>query len=183
LPDGLAEAARDLDAIRTRAEEAHHQARLVEIWALTALVCDAQGHDEAAFAALERSLSLATGCELYRTFIDLGPAMESLLRRTASRLTATPLLERLRTSFANRADRLALPPGRALSALTLLTLRECDVLNCLGRRLSYQEIADELFISPGTVKRHVGSIYSKFGVGNRRQALLTAQSMGWQPET
>jgi len=31
----------------------------------------------------------------------------------------------------------------------------------------------------GSGKHHVGNIYSKLGVANRRQALLKAQSLGW----
>ena len=96
-------------------------------------------------------------------------------------LASTPLLERLLAAAANPPVTGPAASARTLSVLKLLTLRECDVLDGLGRRLSYQEIADELFISPGTVKRHVGSIYSKFGVGNRREALVMAESLGWQP--
>jgi ATP/maltotriose-dependent transcriptional regulator MalT len=63
----------------------------------------------------------------------------------------------------------------------MLTARESEVLECLWRRLSYGEIADELFISPLTVKRHASSIYGKLDVGNRRQALAKAQALGWMP--
>ena len=180
-PDSLEDAARALAALQSRATTAHHLARLVEIWAMTALVCEAQGRPEAAVDALQRSLEIAESGAFYRTFVDLGPAFGLLLRRTRAHLEPTPLLERLLDNAAKPFVTVPAESARSLSVLKLLTLRECDVLDGLGRRLSYQEIADELFISPGTVKRHVGSIYSKFDVGNRREALVMAESLGWQP--
>jgi LuxR family transcriptional regulator, maltose regulon positive regulatory protein len=184
-PDSLLGAAADLELLRARAETAHHTARLVEIWALTALVLDAQGRTDAALDAMKRSLALASGEAFFRTYADLGPAITPLLRRAAADVEIPPLLARLLERDVKDMDSAVngVVPKRdhALSVLTLLTLRESDVLDGLGRRLSYQEIADELFISSGTVKRHVGSIYSKLGVANRRQAVLKAESLGWHP--
>jgi LuxR family maltose regulon positive regulatory protein len=177
--DSLARAAQDLEVLRERAETTQHTARLVEIWALTALVHDAQEHPQAALDAMKRSLALASGEAFYRTFADLGPAIRSLLRRAALNVELPPLLARLVEHVETAADGAGATRDRVPSVLTLLTLRESDVLDGLGRRLSYQEIATELFISTGTVKHHVGNIYSKLGVANRRQALLEAQSLGW----
>jgi LuxR family maltose regulon positive regulatory protein len=152
-----------------------------------ALVHDARGQTETALDAMKRSLALASGEAFFRTYADLGPAITSLLRRAATDVEIPPLLARLleRELEVEAMDTTANGAGskrdHALSDLTLLTLRESDVLDGLGRRLSYQEIADELYISSGTVKHHVGNIYSKLGVANRRQALLKAQSLGWHP--
>ncbi len=44
-------------------------------------------------------------------------------------------------------------------------------------RLSYKEIATELGVSSGTVKRHVHNIYGKFGVSSRNQLLAKANEM------
>jgi DNA-binding CsgD family transcriptional regulator len=60
-----------------------------------------------------------------------------------------------------------------------LTERERDVLTALLRRLTYKEIAEQLFISPLTVKRHASSIYRKLGVSGRFEALKAAREMGW----
>ena len=45
--------------------------------------------------------------------------------------------------------------------------REKEIVLLLARGLSNKEIADKLFISPGTVKNHVYNIYEKTGVKNR----------------
>jgi LuxR family maltose regulon positive regulatory protein len=184
-PGSLRGAAEDLELLRTRAETAQHTARLVEIWALTALVLDAQGQTETALDAMKRSLVLASGEAFFRTYADLGPAITPLLRRAAADGEIPPLLarhlERDVEELDTAANGVVSKRDESLSELTLLTLRESDVLDGLGRRLSYQEIADELYISSGTVKHHVGNIYGKLGVANRRQALLKAQSLGWSP--
>lgn len=48
-----------------------------------------------------------------------------------------------------------------------ITKREFDVLNLLGRRLTNREIADELTVSPATVKSHVERLLTKTGRRNR----------------
>jgi ATP/maltotriose-dependent transcriptional regulator MalT len=59
-----------------------------------------------------------------------------------------------------------------------LSERERDVLRLLAAGLTNNEIADALFISAETVKKHTGSIYAKLGVGNRTEAAGRARSLG-----
>ena len=56
--------------------------------------------------------------------------------------------------------------------LSELTRRESDVLAVLAKGMSNQQIADELFISEHTVKKHVSSILSKLELEHRTQAAL-----------
>ncbi len=53
----------------------------------------------------------------------------------------------------------------------LLTPRETDVLAQLQRRRSNSQIAADLHISIETVRTHARHIYSKLGVGSRRELL------------
>ena len=57
-----------------------------------------------------------------------------------------------------------------------LSERESEVLGHVAQGLSNQEIADKLFISAGTVKRHVSNIYQKLDVHNRTGAVERARS-------
>ena len=55
-----------------------------------------------------------------------------------------------------------------------LTARERDILGLLAKGYENQRIADELFISPKTVKTHVSNILSKLEVSDRTQAVVYA---------
>jgi NarL family two-component system response regulator LiaR len=59
-----------------------------------------------------------------------------------------------------------------------LTERELDVLLCIARGFTNQEIANTLFISDRTVRTHVSNIFSKLHLANRTQAALYALREG-----
>lgn len=52
-----------------------------------------------------------------------------------------------------------------------LSQREFDVMKLTMTGKTNQEIADEIFVSLSTVKFHMGNIYNKLGVSNRKQAV------------
>jgi LuxR family maltose regulon positive regulatory protein len=56
-----------------------------------------------------------------------------------------------------------------------LSPRELEVLGLIAAGLSNREIAGELYIAVGTVKRHINHIYGKLGVHSRTQALARAR--------
>ncbi|WP_069386052.1 response regulator [Cellulosimicrobium cellulans] len=62
--------------------------------------------------------------------------------------------------------------------LAELTPREVDVLAALGRGLSNQGIATELFITEATAKTHVSRVLAKLGVATRMQAAIVARDTG-----
>lgn len=55
-----------------------------------------------------------------------------------------------------------------------LTSRERDILNLWAKGLQQKQIADQLSLSPGTVKKHIRNIYIKLNVHNKVQALTKA---------
>lgn len=57
-----------------------------------------------------------------------------------------------------------------------LTDRETEVLEQLAKGLSYSIIADNLFISPGTVRKHIENIYKKLQVHNKIEAIIKARN-------
>ncbi|TML38533.1 MAG: response regulator transcription factor [Actinobacteria bacterium] len=59
-----------------------------------------------------------------------------------------------------------------------LTERELDGLRLIGRGATNTEIGQELYISEGTVKTHVGRIFSKLGLRDRAAAVVFAFDHG-----
>ncbi len=53
-----------------------------------------------------------------------------------------------------------------------LSQREKDVIELLNSGLSNPQIAEKLFISENTVKRHINSIFKKTGTSNRHEVLF-----------
>ncbi|RSK39081.1 response regulator [Mangrovimonas spongiae] len=56
-----------------------------------------------------------------------------------------------------------------------LTNRETDVLEHLSKGLNYHQIAENLIISPGTVRKHIENIYKKLQVHNKLEAVEKAK--------
>lgn len=75
--------------------------------------------------------------------------------------------------------RLSEQPGPGASSLVEpLSDRELEILRLIAKGSSNREIADELFITEGTVKNHVTNILGKLEVRDRTQAALKARELG-----
>jgi DNA-binding NarL/FixJ family response regulator len=57
-----------------------------------------------------------------------------------------------------------------------LTPREIEVLEQLSKGLKYNAIAENLFLSAGTIRKHVENIYSKLQVHNKLEAIQKAKN-------
>lgn len=62
------------------------------------------------------------------------------------------------------------------SGLSELTVRERDVLRCLLENRKRKDIADYLFVTEHTVKKHTSNIFSKLEVANRKELYEKADS-------
>ncbi|QVK19790.1 AAA family ATPase [Mycoplasmatota bacterium] len=60
----------------------------------------------------------------------------------------------------------------------ILTKREIEIIILASEGKSNKSISDKLFVTVGTVRNHLSSIYSKMGVSNRVQAIIVAKEMG-----
>jgi DNA-binding NarL/FixJ family response regulator len=60
-----------------------------------------------------------------------------------------------------------------------LSAREMEILNGIVDGLDYKEIAEKLFISPHTVRKHISNIYDKLHVTNKTSAIKIALRKKW----
>jgi DNA-binding NarL/FixJ family response regulator len=104
------------------------------------------------------------------------PDLVAAIRVVASgeALLAPGITKRLIEEFA-RTPELGRRPTTELS---MITDREKDVLELVGRGLTNQEIATRLILSPATVKTHVGRLLTKLGARDRAQLVIVAYESG-----
>ena len=60
-----------------------------------------------------------------------------------------------------------------------LSERETELLQLLVEGNTYQQIADSIFISHGTVRKHVQNIYGKLHIHSKVEAVNTANKYQW----
>lgn len=70
-----------------------------------------------------------------------------------------------------------LPEPNPSLAIPQLTDRELQILRMISKGFKYQYIADELFISIQTVKKHMGNIFEKLHVHNKIEALNISKNL------
>lgn len=159
----------------------------IKVLALQAVLNAKRGKNEEAIAKLSDSFTLAEPRGFVRTYLDLGEDMADLLSRFPRHHPYGDYAEMLQKAFSIQdqnfvqsqyTDRPTPPDHHADSLETPFTNREYEIILLLHKRLSNQEIADNLFISYGTVKRHTANIYKKLQVRNRREAVSKALSLG-----
>jgi DNA-binding CsgD family transcriptional regulator len=102
----------------------------------------------------------------------IGRLLESLGERSRA-LSEAPLELVPRPATSPTAPASAADGERSArpGAEQVLTRRELEILDLLAEGRSNRAIADELVISPGTVKFHVNSILRKLRVANRAEAV------------
>jgi LuxR family maltose regulon positive regulatory protein len=181
--DTLAEADRLLAEFLATARAQRMMLALLEGLAVQALLHETRGDRSAATRVLRQSLEMAAPEGIVQRYAYLGPALAPILRRLLGERVPHPharlALDALEAVLATRpaSTRAAEAPQRDPRAHPL-TDRELQVLHCLVLRLTNNEIGEELFISPITVKHHVENIAGKLGVSGRRAAVARASELG-----
>lgn len=80
--------------------------------------------------------------------------------------------------LASVGEFLGTEPSHMPRALTMLTIRERQLLELMAAGLDNETIAGKLVISPKTVRNHITHIFEKLAVANRSQAIVLARDAG-----
>lgn len=182
--DQPGEALRMLDRLHALAASGGRIGCVIEIQALRALALSASG-DEKADDALADALTLESRQGHVRVFADEGGPMAALLGRYVAahprdhRPAPAGYLGRLVRAFGTASG--AGRPAAGAELVTQLSAREPEVLRLLAAGKQNQQIADELYVTVHTVKKHVPHILDKLGAANRTEATTRARELGLIP--
>jgi LuxR family maltose regulon positive regulatory protein len=159
----------------------------IEFLILRALALHAQDSIDQAVVSLRQALTLAEPGGYVRVFLDEGAPMKALLQKATVRRTASQYASDLLAAFSSapsdrpRATAQDRPPHAGAPAPPLiepLSPREIEVLRLVATGATNPQIAQRLFITVDTVKKHLSNIFGKLGVKNRTQAVARARELG-----
>jgi LuxR family maltose regulon positive regulatory protein len=172
-----------LDRLAEAAQAAGWIHEQIQVLALQALARQKSGQLALALDALSHALDLAAPGGYLRTFLDYGQPMVRLLHQAASKGIQTGYVDTLLAASALTVPTCAPEPDRqagtsaAQPLIEPLSGREIEVLTLIAEGLTNREVAERLYISPGTVKAHTSNIFGKLGVRSRTQAVARARAL------
>lgn len=184
IEQGQAKAALPLlEHLFSIAAKAHRSMSALELLLIQSQAYEAIGQREQALTLLKLAIQRAEPEGYMRLFLDEGTPLVKLLvhlRETSPEQLAylqtllAALPEHEMTQPAGKEER----PQRPQSLIDPLSERELEVLHLIAAGASNEEIAEQLVIAIGTVKRHVSNILGKLSVSSRSQAVARAQAIG-----
>lgn len=122
------------------------------------IMCTVFQNDESVFNALKAG---ATGYLLKND--DPGTIIDAIHELHAGGSPMTPQIARRVIESFKRPS--------VNEDIHLLTNRETEILGFLAKGFRYKEIADKLFVSTETIRKHINNIYQKLHVQSRTDAL------------
>jgi LuxR family maltose regulon positive regulatory protein len=180
------QAAQLLDRTHKTAVNGNRVGRLIDIYLLRALVIQMQNQADDPSEArkwLERALELAAPEDYVLIFLEEKTAVIPLLQAVITHRESPASLKEyaqklLITAHSSQKPVETLPSAKVVDLVEQLTPREMEVLQLVAIGDANQEIADKLFITVRTVKKHITNILGKLAVNNRTQAVARARELG-----
>jgi LuxR family maltose regulon positive regulatory protein len=162
------------------AERINNTPFLIKTLVLLAVAYNKQQNNKSAEDVLTQALQKAHGEKWIFPFVESGKEIQHLLTSLEADGTLKKfILDILRAISQNTVSKTEeRSSGIPENHFDNLTNRELDVLDLMAKRYSNKEIAEALFISSGTVKRHTINVFKKLDVHKRREAVLKAQNLG-----
>jgi LuxR family maltose regulon positive regulatory protein len=128
----------------------------------------ALGEKGKAMETIAPALRLGEKQGYVRAFIDVGELIAPILRHAIGC--------EIHSAYCSKLLRAA--NFFAAENRNELSERELEVLKLVATGRSNAQIAESLYLSSGTVKRHIYNISSKLGASNRMESVLIAKRIG-----
>ncbi|WP_297795978.1 LuxR C-terminal-related transcriptional regulator [uncultured Eudoraea sp.] len=179
-PECLQKAEEILITMLDIASSSHLDCQLVEINLLLSLALEKMGQKKASMEKLKTSVILAEKHGFIRPFIEAGKSAMVLLDSLREKGVASDFIDEIDKLIIKVSDKKdsALHKNIEVSEKVVLTERELETLELLATGLKNKEIANALFVSEGTIKKHTYNMGKKFNTSSRVSLLNRARELG-----
>jgi LuxR family transcriptional regulator, maltose regulon positive regulatory protein len=168
-----------LKALLLEAESTGRYGASMPIRMLLSQLEEQRGDMDAAGDHARAVLTIASREGYVRSILDEGPGFLRVLAQVVRRDSTAAQREYARALLGTATNGDLEEDASSASAMVeSLTPRQQEVLRLMADGRSNREIADELFLSEGTVKAHLHQIFGKLMVRNRAEAIRVAQRFG-----
>ena len=179
--DAVQALSRVLPTVRSGGRTQHEIHALV----LQALAYELSGERALSLESLGRATMLGEPGRFNRTFTSEGSVITGLMEALADAVgrgrgpaeAASPSYLTYLLRETGVRPETASAQSAAAGLAEPLTAREAEILRLVAAGMRNQEIADHLFISLSTVKRHIANAYGKLGVSHRTEAIARANEL------
>ena len=175
--ESRAAAADQLEVLHQLVVQIHHKRLKIDVLGLKALLAESEGKTDEAIGLLREAVALGQPGQIIRPLADLGTGLIKLLNRLDLSEEGLLYVGKI-ISVLNDSDGNSSPQSASGMSTEALSGRELEILSLFAGNQSNREIAEMLFISPGTVKRHAHNIYGKLAVNNRHDAVSKSKGLG-----
>jgi LuxR family maltose regulon positive regulatory protein len=176
LRDNLKIAEKELTKLEAKAKDLHNKLHLLEVKILQSILYDKLGKNSEAKDALLNSLEISEAEDIVVFYVELGELFISLVNKLPNEIRNTSFIARIMKEInvhSTHKDKSA--PKKTKN---VLTPREMEVLEYVAEGLRNQEIANKLFNTEDTVKKHIYNMFQKMGVKSRLNLVSKAKEYG-----
>ena len=172
-----------LEEVLKISEACHFLNHIIEVAVLQTMLLEKQNQHQKALKTLTDALIRAEPGPWLRPFIEAGREIEGLLGELNEQGIAPGMIHKLHHAFERPIEeihfRAARPPKVTLDESEDFTRRELEIIQHLSEGLRNKEIAQRLYVSEGTIKKHLYNMCQKLEVSGRMNLLRKASALNY----
>ena len=190
--ENLVKAQRILDDVRTVSETCHLINHTIELDVLQSILFEKQNQKQKSMEVLAKVVSLAEPGSCVRPFVEESSIVVDNLKQLQQEGGAVSFIDHILKcceSYENnrivvdiKPEKEGIQPKEIEKApadnMEAITQRELETIIHLSNGLRNKEIAEKLFVSTDTVKKHLYNSFQKLHVNNRLELVNKAKEMG-----
>jgi ATP/maltotriose-dependent transcriptional regulator MalT/AmiR/NasT family two-component response regulator len=181
----LKEALNLLSGFRKYTEARYNQLRTLEIVLIQTRVYLKMARMDEALNTLKYAVELVPKGEWFQPFIEAGNEIKDTLLKLRELNTNPVFIDNILDHHQQKTAVVSEPASHKIQRekipkenLVPFTAREMEIIQCVNQGLRTQEIAEKLFNSEGTIKKHIANMFVKMHVRNRLSLVIRARELG-----